>query len=158
MSRVHGYSWCGQTRRDANILSRSESWDCPEQSRSCRDDVVNTVFGDRFTSWINTELRIKAGLTYSCRGRGSIVASYADRSSLIPSHRTRAPNRRSIRAAENTEAASRARPQRRGIEDPLRLISRAKFPPQIETNGTNSPELLPSWNSSVLDEREVNTI
>jgi len=31
--------------------------------------VVNTVFGERFTSWINTELRIKTGLTYGARSR-----------------------------------------------------------------------------------------
>lgn len=29
--------------------------------------VVNTLFGGRFTSWINTELRIKRGLTYGAR-------------------------------------------------------------------------------------------
>jgi zinc protease len=27
-------------------------------------DVVNTVLGGRFTSWLNTELRVKRGLTY----------------------------------------------------------------------------------------------
>ncbi|MBP7866043.1 MAG: insulinase family protein [Acidobacteria bacterium] len=33
-----------------------------------RAQVFNTLFGDRFTSWLNTELRIKRGLTY---GAGS---------------------------------------------------------------------------------------
>ena len=32
-------------------------------------DLVNTLFGGRFTSMLNTELRIKSGLTYSARSR-----------------------------------------------------------------------------------------
>lgn len=32
-----------------------------------RADVVNTLFGGRFTSWLNSELRIKRGLTYGAR-------------------------------------------------------------------------------------------
>ncbi len=30
-------------------------------------DVVNTVFGGRFTSWLNDELRVNSGLTYGAR-------------------------------------------------------------------------------------------
>ena len=29
--------------------------------------VVNTILGDRFTSWLNEELRINSGLTYGAR-------------------------------------------------------------------------------------------
>ena len=32
-------------------------------------DVVNTLFGGRFTSWLSTELRIKSGLTYGASSR-----------------------------------------------------------------------------------------
>jgi zinc protease len=32
-------------------------------------EVVNTVFGDRFTSWLNDELRVNSGLTYGARSR-----------------------------------------------------------------------------------------
>jgi predicted Zn-dependent peptidase len=32
-------------------------------------DMVNTLFGGRFTSMLNTELRVKSGLTYSARSR-----------------------------------------------------------------------------------------
>lgn len=35
-------------------------------------EVINTVFGDRFTSWLNDELRVNSGLTY---GAGSRFAS-----------------------------------------------------------------------------------
>jgi len=30
-------------------------------------DLVRTIFGGRFTSWLNSELRIKSGLTYGAR-------------------------------------------------------------------------------------------
>lgn len=36
-------------------------------------ELVNTIFGGRFTSWLNTELRIKTGLTY---GAGSDFTSW----------------------------------------------------------------------------------
>lgn len=45
--------------------------------------VVNTLFGGRFTSWMNTELRIKRGLTYGARSNytmwknGGIVSAYS---------------------------------------------------------------------------------
>ena len=32
-------------------------------------DVVNTVFGGRFTSWLNDELRVNSGLTYGANSR-----------------------------------------------------------------------------------------
>lgn len=32
-------------------------------------DVINTIFGGRFTSWLNDELRVNAGLTYGARSR-----------------------------------------------------------------------------------------
>jgi predicted Zn-dependent peptidase len=45
-------------------------------------DLANTVFGGRYTSMLNTELRIKAGLTYGARSllqrptqRGSVIIS-----------------------------------------------------------------------------------
>lgn len=47
-------------------------------------EVMNTLFGGRFTSWLNTELRIKRGLTYGAQsmldkwsnGGGFFVTSY----------------------------------------------------------------------------------
>ena len=37
--------------------------------------VMNTLFGGRFTSWMNTELRIKRGLTYGARSSFQAVAA-----------------------------------------------------------------------------------
>ncbi len=38
-------------------------------------ELFNTVFGGRFTSWLNAELRIKRGLTYGARSQMSSFAS-----------------------------------------------------------------------------------
>jgi zinc protease len=38
-------------------------------------EVMNTLFGGRFTSWMNTELRIKRGLTYGARSSFQAVAA-----------------------------------------------------------------------------------
>ena len=46
-------------------------------------DLVNTLFGGRFTSLINTELRIKSGLSYGARSsfaRGSVPGEFSLRS------------------------------------------------------------------------------
>ncbi|HXS21180.1 MAG TPA: pitrilysin family protein [Steroidobacteraceae bacterium] len=46
-------------------------------------DLVNTLFGGRFTSLLNTELRIKSGLSYGARSsfaRGSVPGEFALRS------------------------------------------------------------------------------
>ncbi len=46
-------------------------------------DLVNTLYGGRFTSMLNTELRIKSGLSYSARAgfsRGTVAGEFAIRS------------------------------------------------------------------------------
>ena len=46
-------------------------------------DLVNTLFGGRFTSMLNTELRIRSGLSYSARAgffRGTVAGEFAIRS------------------------------------------------------------------------------
>jgi zinc protease len=46
-------------------------------------DLVNTLYGGRFTSILNSELRIKSGLSYSARSgfaRGSVPGEFAIRS------------------------------------------------------------------------------
>lgn len=56
-------------------------------------DVVNTILGGRFTSWLNDELRVNAGLTYGARSR---FASYKYTGTFYMS---------SFTATKNTEAA-----------------------------------------------------
>jgi predicted Zn-dependent peptidase len=46
-------------------------------------DLVNTLYGGRFTSMLNTELRIRSGLSYSARAsffRGTVAGEFAIRS------------------------------------------------------------------------------
>lgn len=46
-------------------------------------DLANTLYGGRFTSILNTELRVKSGLTYGARSgftRGSVAGEFAIRS------------------------------------------------------------------------------
>lgn len=52
---VQSYFWAGSI-----AVSRSDPRRAPL-------DVVNTVFGGRFTSMLNTELRVRSGLTYGAR-------------------------------------------------------------------------------------------
>jgi predicted Zn-dependent peptidase len=49
-------------------------------------DVVNTLYGGRFTSTLNTELRVKSGLSYGARSsftRGSVAGEFAIRSFTV---------------------------------------------------------------------------
>ncbi len=48
-------------------------------------EVVNTFFGGKFTSWLNSELRIKSGLTY---GAGSHFEYHRDNGSFLISTHT----------------------------------------------------------------------
>jgi zinc protease len=56
-------------------------------------DLVNTLYGGRFTSILNTELRVKSGLSYGARSgftRGSVAGEFAIRSFAQTQDTTRA--------------------------------------------------------------------
>jgi predicted Zn-dependent peptidase len=96
-------------------------------------EVVNTVFGGRFTSMLNTELRIKSGLTYGARSgfdRGTqpgafSIASYTKTESTV--------------AAIDLALSTLERLRQAGLDDATLASSRSyllgQFPPTIETNG-----------------------
>jgi predicted Zn-dependent peptidase len=96
--------------------------------------VVNTILGDRFTSWLNEELRINSGLTYGAR---STFYPYKNIGTFYVSTFT---------ATENTEKAIDLalkvldRLHTTGISD--KVLSSAKsyikgqFPPDYETSGS----------------------
>ena len=95
--------------------------------------VVNTVFGGRFTSMLNTELRIKSGLTYGAH------ASF-DRSSQpgafsITSYTETSKTTQAIDMALDTLA----RLHQGGLDADQLQSSQSymlgQFPPSIETNG-----------------------
>jgi predicted Zn-dependent peptidase len=95
-------------------------------------DVINTILGGRFTSWLNDELRVNAGLTYGARSR---FASYRFAGTFYIS---------SFTATKNTEAAldlavkTYNRLFEKGIDDAtLRSAKnyvKGQFPPDYETS------------------------
>jgi len=95
--------------------------------------VVNTVFGGRFTSMLNTELRVKSGLTYgasSSFNRGSQPGSFHIASYTETSKTTE---------AVDLTLATLARLQQEGLDADQLKSSQSymlgQFPPSIETNG-----------------------
>ena len=68
---VQTYFWLGNVGVDKRYSGRAAL------------DLVNTLFGGRFTSQLNSELRIKSGLTYGANSRfarGSVAGEFAIRS------------------------------------------------------------------------------
>jgi zinc protease len=94
-------------------------------------EVINTILGGRFTSWLNDELRINAGLTYGARSR---FAQYKYSGTFYISTFT---------ATENTEAAidlalkTYDRLFEKGIDEETLLSAKnyvkGQFPPDYET-------------------------
>jgi predicted Zn-dependent peptidase len=94
-------------------------------------DVINTILGGRFTSWLNDELRVNAGLTY---GAGSRFRAYKQSGTFYMY---------SFTATKNTEAAidlaveTYNRLFEKGIDE--KTLTSAKnyvkgqFPPDYET-------------------------
>ena len=65
------YFWIGNVGVDRRYAGRAAL------------DLVNTLYGGRFTSILNTELRIKSGLSYGARSgftRGTVAGEFAIRS------------------------------------------------------------------------------
>jgi predicted Zn-dependent peptidase len=68
---VQTYFWIGSVGVDRRYVRRAAL------------DLVNTLYGGRFTSMLNTELRIKSGLSYGARSgfvRGTVPGEFAIRS------------------------------------------------------------------------------
>jgi predicted Zn-dependent peptidase len=101
--------------------------------------VVNTVFGGRFTSMLNTELRVKSGLTYGARSNFDRLAE---------------PGAFSITSFTATESTVQAldlalatldRLHADGMDaatlESARTYLLGQFPPTIETNGALAARL-----------------
>jgi zinc protease len=97
-------------------------------------DVINTILGGRFTSWLNDELRVNAGYTYGARSR---FASYRTAGTFYISTFT---------ATKNTEAAidlalkTYNRLFEKGIDEATlksaKNYVKGQFPPEYETAGS----------------------
>jgi predicted Zn-dependent peptidase len=97
-------------------------------------DVINTILGGRFTSWLNDELRVNAGYTYGARSR---FASYKTAGSFYISTFT---------STKNTEPAidlaikTYNRLFEKGIDEATlksaKNYVKGQFPPGYETSGS----------------------
>ena len=95
-------------------------------------EVVNTIFGGRFTSWLSTELRIKNGLTY---GAGSAFNQRKARGPFFINSFT--PNATTERAIDMAVDLLK-KLQEQGISDEelksAKAYIKGQFPTDIETN------------------------
>lgn len=115
--------------------------------------VVNTILGDRFTSWLNEELRINSGLTYGAR---SVFSSYKNTGTFFVSTFT---------GSENTEKAIDLalqvlnRLHTTGITDKIlnsaKSYIKGQFPPDYETSGSLA-NLLTSMHCYGFDDSYIN--
>jgi zinc protease len=95
--------------------------------------VVNTVFGGRYTSMLNVELRMKSGLTY---GAGSAFERLAQPG---PFRITSFTATESTVPALDLALATLDRLHREGVDaaalESARSYLQGQFPPTLETNG-----------------------
>lgn len=96
-------------------------------------DLVNTVFGGRFTSMLNTRLRVESGLTY---GAGSRLAQYTQPGSVaIMSFTQTTTTRQALDLAIETLAKLKAEGLTQEQLDSAKAYVLGQFPPELETNG-----------------------
>ncbi|MGI2065965.1 M16 family metallopeptidase [Shewanella sp. MF08487] len=95
--------------------------------------VVNTILGGRFTSWLNDELRVNAGLTYGAR---SGFSPYTDSGVFTISTFTKTET---TQEAIDLALKTYARLWEKGIDqatlDSAKAYVKGQFPPKFETSG-----------------------
>lgn len=96
--------------------------------------VINTILGGRFTSWLNDELRVNRGLTYGIR---SSFAARRDAGTFVISSFTRTAT--TIEALDVTMEVYQRLLQRGVDEATLKSAQnyiKGQFPPRYETSGS----------------------
>ncbi|MCL1090328.1 insulinase family protein [Shewanella profunda] len=95
--------------------------------------VVNTILGGRFTSWLNDELRVNAGLTYGAR---SGFSPYTDSGVFTISTFTKTET---TQEAMDLALKTYARLWEKGVDqatlDSAKAYVKGQFPPKFETSG-----------------------
>lgn len=116
--------------------------------------VINTILGARFTSWLNDELRVNAGLTYGARSRFSSYSK--DGSFAISTFTKTATTIEAIDLALKTYA----RLWEKGIDENTLKSAKAyvngQFPPRFETS-TELAALLVNMYGYQFNESYINT-
>jgi len=97
-------------------------------------DVINTILGGRFTSWLNDELRVNAGYTYGARSR---FASYKTAGTFYISTYTQTKN---TEPAIDLAIKTYNRLFEKGIDEATlksaKNYVKGQFPPGYETAGS----------------------
>jgi len=117
--------------------------------------VVNTVFGGRFASMLNTELRINSGLTY---GASSHFDERKSRGPFVISTYTRTAT--TEKAMDMTLEVLKRLHEKGVSQEELDLAKnyiKGQFPPTIETSGQLASQLA-QLEFYGLDEREINDL
>jgi predicted Zn-dependent peptidase len=125
--------------------------DCPDRIYI---QVVNTLFGGRFTSMLNSELRIQTGLTY---GAGSSFSQRKARGPFVISTYTR--NEKTEEAIDRTLEILKRLHEKGVTEEELKSAKaylKGQFPPTIETSNQLA-SLVAQLEFYGLDATEVNT-
>jgi zinc protease len=125
-------------------------------------EVINTVLGGRFTSWLNDELRVNAGLTY---GAGSRFAQYKYSGTFYIGTFTATPN---TEAAIDLALKTYDRLFEQGIDketlQSAKNYVKGQFPPDYETMGSLAGFLTQKYvyglDDSIINnfEEEVNVL
>lgn len=117
-------------------------------------EIVNTLFGGRFTSMLNTELRIKSGLTY---GAGSSFAELKARGPFaINTYTQNESTERAIDLALDTLKRLHEKGVTAEELQSAKSYLKGQFPPDIETSNQLAG-ILADLAFHGLDEREINT-
>ncbi|GIU42521.1 peptidase M16 [Shewanella colwelliana] len=115
--------------------------------------VVNTILGGRFTSWLNDELRVNAGLTYGAR---SGFTAYSQGGVFRISTFTKSET---TKEAIDLALKTYARLWEKGIDqatlDSAKAYVKGQFPPKFETSGQMA-ELLADMYVYGFDDRFIN--
>ncbi|WP_224999334.1 pitrilysin family protein [Cesiribacter sp. SM1] len=116
--------------------------------------VVNTILGGRFTSWLNDELRVNSGLTYGAR---SSFDSYKQGGRFVISTFTK---NESTEEAIDLALKTYGRLQEQGIDAETLASAKSyvqgQFPPRYETAGSLA-RLLTDMYWHGFDENFINT-
>lgn len=116
-------------------------------------DVINTLLGGRFTSWLNDELRVNSGLTYGARSR---FTQRSKGGTFVISTFTK---KETTFEALDLALTTYARLWNKGIDkkllDSAKAYVKGQFPPDYETSNQLSGLLATMW-SLGLDDGFIN--
>ncbi|WP_144211515.1 M16 family metallopeptidase [Shewanella donghaensis] len=115
--------------------------------------VLNTILGGRFTSWLNDELRVNAGLTYGAR---SAFSTYSDAGVFSISTFTKSST---TKEAIDLALKTYARLWEQGVDqqtlDSAKAYVKGQYPPKFET-GSQLGELLADMYIYNFDDSFIN--